>query len=134
MRVIVLGYDKLAALIVSSLLQEGHTITVLDHSRERLDLLPRDSRLEAALSSGSLMEDLRQLGMTGVDAFLAISEDDCTNAMAAQAAGHIFHVSEVVCRLEDPARETFYRDLGLSVVSSTPNLIHSVREAVAARR
>jgi trk system potassium uptake protein TrkA len=87
-------------------------------------------QIEAVLASESLMEDLRNVGMGGLDVFIALSEDDNKNALAAQIASHIFHVPNVICRIGDPAREKFYRELGMNVIAPTVLAADTIKRAL----
>lgn len=133
MRVLIMGYDSMGSHLASALNREGHSVTLLDTSPGRADTLPEDLRANVVPSSGSLMEDLRTLGMTNVDIALALSDDDNENAMAAQIASHMFHVPDVICRISDPQREVFYRDLGLNVVSPTQLLVDNIQRVLQQR-
>ena len=130
MRVLIMGYDSTGGHLASALDREGHSITVLDTNLDPANTLPEDLHAHVVPSSGSLMEDLRSLGMTNVDIALALSDDDNKNAMAAQIASHIFHVPDVICRISDPQREAFYRDLGLNVVSPTQLLVDNIQRVL----
>jgi trk system potassium uptake protein TrkA len=103
----------------------------MDSSPLCLDSLARDGlQVEAVLASESLMEDLRNVGMGGLDVFIALSEDDNKNVMAAQIASHIFHVPNVICRIGDPAREKFYRELGMNVIAPTVLASDSIKRVL----
>ena len=130
MHVLIMGCDDLGAHLASVLAGEGHRVTVMDARPDRLDTLPEGPHMEAVLTSDSLMADMRSVGMTHVGAFLALSEDDNRNAMAAQVARHIFHVHEVVCRVSDPRRGQFYKELGMDVVCPTLVLADTVSKAL----
>ena len=119
MRILILGCERLGAHLVTALVAEGHGVAVMDTSPDRLNSLPREPQIEVVLASESLMEDLRRVGMNNVDVFLAVSEDDSQNVMAAQVASRIFHVPEVVCRVDDPERGQFYGTLGINVICPT---------------
>ena len=119
MRILILGCERPGVHLATTLVGEGHGVTVMDTSLERLSSLPRQAHIEVVLATESLLEDLRSVGMNSVDVFLAVSEDDSWNVMAAQVASHIFHVPEVVCRIGDPQREEFYKTLGINVICPT---------------
>ena len=133
MRILILGYGKLGAHLAASLAKEGHTITVLDSDPARLEPIAQYPHTEGVLASGYLLEDLRRVGMDSVDAFLAVLDDDNTNAMAAQVASHIFHVSDVICHISDPERQTFYEKLGVNVVCPTSVLVESIHSSLKNR-
>ena len=130
MRIIVLGGEDLGANLASTLVKNGHNVTVIDPSQNRLDSLLQQAQVNAVMASDSLMEDLRRVGMTNIDALVAISEDDNRNVMAAQVASHIFHIPEVICRVNDPSREKVYRELGINVVCPSLILIDSFQRAL----
>ena len=129
MHVLILGYDMLGAQLAADLAGEGHRITVMDTRPNFFDVLPHSPNMNAVLTSESLMDDLRNAGINNVDVFLAITEDDTRNAMAAQVASHIFHVSDVICQIGDPQREKFYRGLGINVVCPTVVTLNVLKEA-----
>ena len=128
MRIIVLGCDTTGVYLASSLAADGHRVTVMDWDAVRLGTLPETPNIEAFLTSGSLMFDLPRAGMPKIDAFYAVSDDDTTNAMAAQMASHIFRVPEVVCRVEDPEREKFYKSIGINTRCPTLVVVDNLRE------
>lgn len=55
-------------------------------------------------------------GLEEVDAFVAATNGDNRNILAAQIAQHTFHVPRVLCRIYDPIRQQTYNDLGLENV------------------
>ncbi len=119
MNVLVVGYDRMGAHLVSLLARSGNSVTVLDYEAVPNDSLANEPGVRITLGSESLIEDIRNVGAGGMDVAAALSDDDSRNAMAAQIAAHIFHIPEVVCRIEDPERERLYRNLGLNVISPT---------------
>ena len=130
MRIVILGSDKLGTILAADLAREGHRMTVMDINPDRLDTLSEEPHVEAVLASDSLMEDLRGVAINNVDVFLALTDDDNKNVMAAQVASHIFHVPDVICRIGDPQRERFYKGLGLNVVCPTMVLVDTIKRAV----
>ena len=129
MHILILGCDMLGAQLAADLAEEGHRITVMDARPDCFDVLPYGPNVDSVLTSESLMDDLRSVGINNVDVFLALSEDDTRNVMAAQVASHIFHVSDVICRIGDPQREKFYRGLGINVVCPTSVLVNAFKGA-----
>ena len=131
MRILILGCDKVVAHLVADLAQEGgHRITVMDEASDCLEGLPQSENVAALLTAEPIIEHLRRVGINHVDAFLALSDDDNKNAMAAQVASHIFHVQEVICRIGDPLKETMYRELGMNVIGPTPVLRDAINRTL----
>ena len=97
MRLLILGCDGLVVHLTETFANDGHTVTVMDTSPDRLDTLPRSPPRRGRADHGlPWMEDLRGVAINHVDAFLALSDDDNRNVLAAQVASHIFHVGEVI--------------------------------------
>src|SRR2546426_12692440 len=70
---------------------------------------------------GSAVDEdiLRRAGTDRAEAFVAVTNADTTNIMAAQLAQHEFGVKNVVCRIYDPARAGVYAELGLETICPT---------------
>ena len=131
MRVLLTGNDKLAAYLIDMLVENQHEVVFLNIRPESSDdLLVDEKAVTVVLSEGSLMGDLRHARADDMDLFLAFSNDDNSNAMAAQIASHIFHVPKVVCLIGDLRRSQVYSKLGLHVVSPNQALLDEVRAAL----
>ena len=53
------------------------------------------------------------------DVFMALSDSDTRNALAAQVASNIFRVPTVICRVEDPIMQKVYAGLGIVALGAT---------------
>jgi trk system potassium uptake protein TrkA len=71
---------------------------------------------------------LRKAGIGEADAFVAVTQGDNRNVMAAQIAKHVFNVSKVLCRIYDPLRKDVYEALGLEAVSPTTVFAQLLRD------
>ncbi len=74
-------------------------------------------------------KDLRKAMIQDADVFIAVSRRDASNAMAAQMAKHVFRVSTVICRINDPTRKEMYSQLGLVTISATRMVTDMVLDA-----
>ncbi|MEX2425920.1 MAG: NAD-binding protein, partial [Thermomicrobiaceae bacterium] len=61
----------------------------------------------------------RSAGIETADTFIAVTDNDNTNIMAAQIARKVFNVENVLLRVYDPARAETYEGLGLTVICPT---------------
>ena len=104
---------------------QGHEVTVIDRSQVQLDLaasrgsLPADFTGTAVVGDGTDPELLKRAGIENADVFIAVTEGDNRNIMAAQIAQAIYKVPKVVCRINDPVREEAYRKMGLQTYCPT---------------
>jgi trk system potassium uptake protein TrkA len=62
---------------------------------------------------------LIKAGILKTDAFVAVTQGDNRNIMAAQMARHIFKVPKVLLRIYDPLRRELYTKLGFETFSPT---------------
>jgi trk system potassium uptake protein TrkA len=119
MNVIIMGCGRVGAQLASILDAEGHKITVLDINGHSFRRLPPNFSGTALLGDGTDPEVLRKAGIQEVDAFVAVTEGDNRNVMAAQIARHMFNVKRVICRIYDPLRRDIYDMLGIEAISPT---------------
>lgn len=113
MRIIILGCGRLGAHLARRLDREGHAVTIIDRNGESFARLGSDFRGTMVLGTGIDQDILRRAGIEQANAFIAVTNGDNTNAMAAEIAKLVFHVPRVVARLYDPVREDTYHTLGL---------------------
>lgn len=132
MRIIILGCGRVGALLAQQLDAAGHQVTIIDRNRESFSRLGPDFRGKMVLGTGIDEDVLRKAGIEKADAFIAVTNGDNTNAMAAQIAKLVFKVPRVVARLYDPIREETYRLLGLETVCATVMGAQRIREMVGA--
>ncbi len=132
MRVVIMGCGRVGAQLAVMLERRGHEVTILDINPNAFERLPRDFKGRKLVGNGIDQEVLRRAGIERADAFVACTQGDNRNVMAAQVAKHIFNVPRVVSRIYDPIREEIYRMLGLRTISPTKVgaelLMHAVEE------
>ena len=131
MRALILGCDRLTAVLAIELASAGNQVTVLSRDRDCLERLAEEPGVTPILTTEPSMQDyLQEGGVATADVFLALSDDDHQNALMAQIARHIFNVPKVVCHLGDPQLQTFYQDLGLDVVGYSMGLVQEIRRSI----
>jgi len=128
MKVVIMGCGRVGAQLASLLDSDGHEVTVLDMDSYSFRRLPPTYGGTALLGNGIDEEVLRRAGIEQADAFVAVTQGDNRNVMAAQIAKHIFNVPKVVCRIYDPLRQDLYNTLGLETISPTTVFAQILRE------
>ena len=126
MKVLIMGCGRVGAHLASLLETDGHEVTVLDVDPSGFAKLPPTFRGNALLGDGTDEDSLRRAGIEKMDAFIALTEFDNTNIMAAQIAKSVFNVRKAVCRVYDPTREELYREMGLDTFCPTALMAESV--------
>lgn len=119
MRIVILGCGRVGAYLASSMAAEGHQVTVIDKEQKSFDRLGPKFTGDIVMGVGIDEDILRRAGIEKADAFVAVTNGDNTNVMAAQVAKEIFAVPRVICRIYDPYREEIYREMGLETICPT---------------
>ncbi len=119
MKVVILGCGRVGARLATQLDSAGHDVTIIDRNQDAFARLGSTYSGAMVLGTGIDEDVLRRAGIEQADSFVAVSNGDNTNAMAAQIAKLVFKVPRVVARLYDPIREETYKTLGLDTVSPT---------------
>jgi len=119
MKVVILGCGRVGAHLARMLLQEGQEVTIVDRDNGAFARLGSDFGGRMIVGKGIDEDVLRRAGIEEADVFVAVTDGDNTNVMAAQVAREIFSVPRVVCRIYDPLREEIYRGLGLETICPT---------------
>lgn len=115
------------ALILS---ESGADVSVIDERPEvEVDL---GSAFNGSFHVGVAfdVEALRAAGLADADAFVAVTDNDNTNLMAAQVAKEVFSVPRAIARLDDPARERSYRALNVDFVAGAQLAAQVIAERV----
>jgi trk system potassium uptake protein TrkA len=119
MRTVIVGCGRVGSTLARRLSAEGDDVTIVDFQESAFNRLGEDFNGEMVLGTGVDEDVLRRAGTEGADAFVAVTNADTTNIMAAQLAQHIFGVKKVICRLYDPSREPIYSELGIQTICPT---------------
>jgi trk system potassium uptake protein len=119
MKIIIMGCGRVGAQLATLLDKENHKVTTLDINIDSFRRLPPEFKGKALLGNGLDEDVLKKAGIEEADAFIAVTQGDNRNIMAAQIAKHIFKVPKVICRIYDPLRRDLYSMLGLDALSPT---------------
>ncbi|MCX6003056.1 MAG: TrkA family potassium uptake protein [Chloroflexi bacterium] len=119
MKVVIMGCGRVGARLAGQLDASGHSVTVLDVDSYSFRRLPPGYKGKTLVGNGIDMESLKKAGIESGEVFVAVTQGDNRNIMAAQIAKHIFNVPKVICRIYDPLRQELYQTLGLEAISPT---------------
>ena len=128
MKVVIMGCGRVGARLAGMLDAEGNSVTVLDTDSYSFRRLAPDFGGSALIGNGTDEEALKRAGVEETDIFVALTQGDNRNIMAAQIAKHIFNVPRVICRIYDPLSEELYRTLGLETLSPTTIFAQLLKE------
>ncbi len=129
-----MGCGRVGSTVAARLDQEGHEVTVVDLDTQSFRRLP--SSFSGKRLAGSGVDDrvLIAAGIREADAFIALTQGDTRNLLAAQMAKHLFRVQTVVTRIYDPLRAELFGRLGLRTFSPTQISADLAHEALLGNR
>ncbi len=119
MKVVIVGCGRVGATIATTLDRQGHDVSVIDLQTAAFRRLDPDFRGRAVAGTGIDEDVLRAAGITEADAFIAVTNGDNRNLMAAQVAKEMFGVQRVAARVYDPDRAETFRQMGINTICST---------------
>lgn len=125
MNVIVVGCGRLGSKIANNLFHIGHTVSVIDNNKNTFNLLDED--FDGMVINGMPMDMsvLREAGVESCNAVAVVTNDDNLNITVSQIVQEFFYIDNVIARINDPAREQVFYNLGLKTICST-NLAYGV--------
>ena len=119
MKIVIVGCGRVGAELATTFDGAGHDVVVLDLRTDAFDRLPSSFRGSAVRGDGTDEDVLERAGTRGVDVFIAMTEGDNRNVMAAQLAHEAFDVKQVIAKINDPVRAEAYADLGIATLCRT---------------
>ena len=119
MKIVIVGCGRVGAELAGDFDANGHEVVILDLSTQAFDRLPSGFRGEAVRGDGTDEDILRRSGAEGADVFIAMTEGDNRNVMAAQLAHEALGIRRVIAKINDPVRADAYADLGIATLCRT---------------
>ena len=126
MRTVIVGCGRVGAMLAVMLDDGGHSVTVLDIATGAFDRLPGTFKGNALRGDGTDEDTLRRAGAEDADLFLAMTEGDNRNIMAAQLAAEAFRVGQVIAKINDPLRALAYAELGIATICRTDLMANAI--------
>ena len=119
MKTVIVGCGRVGAELAEVFDRANHEVIVLDTSTRAFDRLPGTFRGSAVRGDGTDEDTLRRAGAEDADVFLAMTEGDNRNVMAAQVAAEALGARQVIAKINDPLRASAYADLGIATLCRT---------------
>jgi|TARA_B110000263_G_scaffold246493_1_gene257615 trk system potassium uptake protein TrkA len=130
MNILIMGCGRVGSSLASSFSQKGHTVIILDINSTAFQRLPADFKGTAIVGNGTDQDTLTGANVNDTDVFLALTQGDNRNLMAAQIAKHIFKVPRVLSRVYDKNRADIFAKLGIETFSSTYIMSNMIEDIV----
>jgi trk system potassium uptake protein TrkA len=123
-KTVIVGCGRVGSVLADAFDRAGHDVIIIDTSTSAFDRLPGSFGGSALRGDGTDEDTLRRAGAVSADLFIAMTEGDNRNVMAAQLAVEALDARKVVAKINDPLRAAAYADLGINTLCRT-NLMAS---------
>jgi trk system potassium uptake protein len=118
MRYLIVGCGRVGSTLAKLLVAE-HDVVVVDENPGAFKRLGARFGGGVEVGTGIDYDVLKRAGAEKADGFVAVTDGDNRNVMAALIAQRMFRIPKIVARIYDPPRGQLYRDLGIETFSPT---------------
>jgi trk system potassium uptake protein TrkA len=125
-KVVIVGCGRVGAHLAESLDAAGNQVIVVDRSTAAFGRLAGSFGGSAVRGDGTDEDVLRRAGAEDADVFLALTEGDNRNVVAAQVAREVLGARQAVAKVNDPVRAAAYAELGVATICRTTLLADAI--------
>jgi trk system potassium uptake protein TrkA len=119
MRYLIVGCGRVGSALAKLLDTDGHEVIVVDENAAAFKRLGQKFKGHVVVGTGIDYDVLKRAGAATADGFVAVTNGDNRNIMAALIAQRMFKIKRIVARIYDPPRGQMYRELGVQTVCPT---------------
>ena len=119
MRYLIVGCGRVGSALAKYLDADGHEVIVVDENTSAFKRLGQKFKGHVVVGTGIDYDVLKRAGAATADGFIAVTNGDNRNIMAALIAQRMFKIKRIVARIYDPPRGQMYRELGVQTVCPT---------------
>jgi trk system potassium uptake protein TrkA len=119
MRYLIVGCGRVGSALAKYLDADGHEVIVVDENAGAFKRLGQNFKGHVVVGTGIDYDVLKRAGAATADGFVAVTNGDNRNIMAALIAQRMFKIKRIVARIYDPPRGQMYRELGVQTVCPT---------------
>jgi len=137
MKALIVGSGRVGSFLAGQLVGQGHEVVIVDREPRSFNMLGEDlvvqriatpetgkvqatmtakTRIRCIVGSGSDEEVLKTAGIQGIDAFVAVTDNDYVNLMAALIAKELYQIPRVIIGIINPHRLEIARELGVEAI------------------
>ncbi|MGH7738440.1 MAG: NAD-binding protein [Candidatus Tyrphobacter sp.] len=119
MRIVIVGCGRVGSALAKLLAADDHDVIVVDENPNAFKRLGQKFAGHVVIGTGIDYDVLKNAGAATADGFVAVTDGDNRNIMAALIAQRMFNIKRIVARIYDPPRGLMYRELGVETVCPT---------------
>ncbi|HZV77756.1 MAG TPA: TrkA family potassium uptake protein [Candidatus Babeliales bacterium] len=130
MRYVIVGCGRVGSTLAKLLDSDGHEVIVIDENAAAFKRLGPKFSGHEVVGTGIDYDVLKRAGAASADGFVAVTNGDNRNIMAALIAQRMFKIKRIVARIYDPPRGQMYRELGVQTVCPTTEGAKMIRDVL----
>lgn len=132
MNAFIVGGGRLGSYLAQNLLEDGHTVTVMDKRQEVCEKLAKEININIFQGDACDPEIFEEAGVARADLVVALTGHDEDNLVICQLAKFKFNAPRVIARVNSPRNEWLYgKEWGVDVAVSSVHIITKIiREEV----
>lgn len=128
MYIIVVGAGKVGHFLAQRLLEDKHTVVIIEKDEKVCHALSEDLNLIIVNGDGCEPRYLQEAHIDRADVVAAVTGEDEDNLVVCQLAKEIFKVGRTVARVNDPKNEHSFSELGIDVPIDATRIIAKIIE------
>lgn len=128
MYVIVVGGGNVGYYLTKDLVSAGHEVLLLEKERERAQRLAEDLGEVVQQGDGCETRIMEEMGFARADVIVAATGEDEDNLIVCQMAKQRFGITRTISRVNSPANEALFAQLGIDTTVSATRLIFNLIE------
>lgn len=132
MRYLIVGCGRVGSALAKLLDSDGHEVIVVDENAAAFKRLGQQFKGHEVVGTGIDYDVLKRAGAATADGFVAVTNGDNRNIMAALIAQRMFGIKRIVARIYDPPRGKMYMELGVQTVCPTTVGAKMIRDVLTA--
>ena len=119
MRYLIVGCGRVGSTLAKLLVADKHDVVVVDDNPAAFKRLGNRFGGEVEVGTGIDYDVLKRARAERTDGFVAVTDGDNRNVMAALIAQRMFRIPKIIARIYDPPRGQLYRELGIDTFCPT---------------
>jgi len=130
MHIVIIGCGKLGSNLAKELSDEGNDICIIDRNGDKLNFLGSGFNGKRIKGIEFDSDKLMEAGVNEADVLLAVTSDDNINITVSLIAEKIFHVPNIIARVNDPQKNDIYDQLGIKTINPIQYEIEMLKKKI----